>query len=198
MSKRIYNDGKPSHDELAHYGVKGMRWGVRKDRRQAARAVKQQHKQYVKDETTRRKLNAKLYKEQDNEAWEKAFNKVYDKELALEKKRHQDIKESDVGSVKKFIQRAKVTADFSGLKRAIKEADAVVKTREQDRKKEHTEAMRKLEKKLDKKHKALMNEHVKGQPLSTAVHNYLQIDKLITQELTEGYVTLDANFGRQG
>ena len=35
---------------LAHYGVKGMRWGVRKERRQQRRAIKGERKQRLQEE----------------------------------------------------------------------------------------------------------------------------------------------------
>ena len=39
-----------SNDFLAHYGVKGMKWGVRRARRQERNAVKQEYKQRVRTE----------------------------------------------------------------------------------------------------------------------------------------------------
>ena len=35
---------------LAHYGVKGMKWGVRKERRQERRDIKGERKQRLKEE----------------------------------------------------------------------------------------------------------------------------------------------------
>ena len=39
-----------SNEFLAHYGVKGMRWGVRRARRQERNAIKQEYKQSVRTE----------------------------------------------------------------------------------------------------------------------------------------------------
>lgn len=63
-------DQKPSLKELQHYGVKGMRWGVRKERkaaRAAAKAEEREHRAKVKDLKAQRraKANSDIDKEFD-------------------------------------------------------------------------------------------------------------------------------------
>lgn len=76
MADYIYtSDGLVSTDELAHYGVPGMRWGRRKNRyagiptdgskRRAAEAARQQM------------IAAKKTKKSANKAYSKAYNKAY-------------------------------------------------------------------------------------------------------------------------
>lgn len=89
MVNKIYpDDDKPSLDELMHYGVKGMKWGVRRDRtegvsrstdREAAKDAKEfaRAKQfYGEGAGTRRKLiKAKVEgKSKNNPDYKKAFD----------------------------------------------------------------------------------------------------------------------------
>jgi hypothetical protein len=40
MATMMVSIENPSLDELAHYGIKGMKWGVRKDRYESTRVKK--------------------------------------------------------------------------------------------------------------------------------------------------------------
>lgn len=51
---KIFGDAKPSLEELAHHGVKGMQWGVRKTRSTSAEIHTARARQTSRHETLRR------------------------------------------------------------------------------------------------------------------------------------------------
>jgi hypothetical protein len=68
---RVFSeDNKPSLDELLHYGVKGMKWGVRKQTIVAARQRQaQRHRELVRyDDQAQTAPNAKAAKAAENKA----------------------------------------------------------------------------------------------------------------------------------
>lgn len=94
---RLYADNKPSLEDLAHFGTKGMKWGVRKSGNRVRGALSDQNQRATAVLTRARENRAKGINEKVNRTiavganlGTKRFNKRIDKQLgnlAKQKKR---------------------------------------------------------------------------------------------------------------
>ena len=78
----MYTQEKPDLDELMHFGVVGMRWGVRRAQRQLARTTRKDAQRYEKARLSygegagiqRRLMNAELKSKMKNPEYKKSFD----------------------------------------------------------------------------------------------------------------------------
>lgn len=189
--------------DLMHYGVKGMQWGVRRDRRQAARSAAKAAQDNARSLVKERKAksNARFDKMlKDMEADEKRINAKFD---AIKDKKLSELDAQAKNKVDRFIGRTmtkKVVAmdrEAAMIKNVAKHENKYLK-RERQIKEAHKNDIRKLEQRLDQKHKSLVQQRVKGKPFPENMKNFLSIDKQLTNELVQGYLELDAKHGIKG
>lgn len=75
------------NDYLMHYGIKGMKWGVRRERKRELREQRKAKKQQAKEQ----KKKAQVWKEQKAKAEQWAMNKAYERVEKELSKKYKDV-----------------------------------------------------------------------------------------------------------
>lgn len=186
---------------LSHYGVKGMKWGVRKSRqerreanrasRDRARGLRQQRK-----DTANKHFDDMRASISRREA---AINKAYDKKLndALKEHTAQSKGKLDRLIGQTLIKKMNNMDRSDAISKAIAYEESKYVANKRKRKAAHREAVVKLEDKMNRKWDAGIAK-TKGMSFKEASKVRSQLDKELLNETFMGYLEIDAKYGIKG
>lgn len=157
-------------DELYHYGVKGMKWGVRKDDNGGIRSINSEYRSSIKSAKARRKERDKAIAKR-YDAFEKAIEKPY--------KKGQLLSDKDVERLNKVDEQAR--KDWKSSKEQYKADKRSAKNTRTNAKKANVSEYKKLKSQMKKAYDAedkYWNKKVKparkamgGNPLSRTIRS---------------------------
>lgn len=205
--------------DLKHWGVKGMRWGVRKSIRggnvKLHNSIRQKYGAEVADRrqayrahVARAKSIKKQIKEADIQNFNKASKTITQKEKemhakldSLEKKKLSEINSSkSMGPIKKFLAKATVKFDISAKRDNIlgQLEDKYYFNPDKAKTKARTEATKKVLQEYDKKYlEGSKQIDAKKQGFIKGMKDFMELDRKLSMELTESLLRTELDIEKK-